>query len=279
MAIIHLTLKDLRVFFRDRGALVYLFLLPLVFILLFSGLASRSQGVSWVSRSETDKRAALVVVNLDLDGPLAQQFLADLDRAGIYRLVPTEAGEALVRMQRFKLDHYLIIPENFSADLAAAKAVSLELRTHPDSNPEQDQAALQVITGIARDISLELQILAGLKQMGTMQMGIPDSQLAFTPERLMSQARSQFEDSEQTPLVAVEQSVPSTGEAEASRQPEFNFVESIVPGFTVLFVFLAAQSVARGIFECADAAFTEQHAAVSVRKDIFSCHQQFLDGR
>jgi ABC-2 type transport system permease protein len=244
MKIWNITRKDLSVFFRDRGALLYLFILPLVFILLFAGLGSRSQATS---SDTTDQRTSLAVVNLDKGDEAAQDFIARLDKAGGYRVVEYPADEALNLLNRLKLVRYLVIPAGFSSDLAAGKPVSLQFITHPNSNPDQNQAALQVINGAAGDAALELQILDGLRQMGEMQAGSPEAQQYFTSDRLISQAKSQFERARQAPLVNVEQLSPAVGKDRQSFG--FDFTQTVVPGFTVLFVFLMAQSVARSIFD------------------------------
>ena len=77
-------------------------------------------------------------------------------------LYELEKAEQL--MNKARLGRYLMIPANFSADLAQAKPISVELILHPNAGEQTTQAALQVIYGAARDISLELQILDGIRQ-------------------------------------------------------------------------------------------------------------------
>lgn len=70
MNALHIALKDLRIFFRDSGAVIQLFLLPLLFIIIFSGaLAAVGSG------GEEDARILLPVI--DLDGGAAAQTLLD----------------------------------------------------------------------------------------------------------------------------------------------------------------------------------------------------------
>lgn len=246
MNIWHMTKKDLQVFFRDRGALIWMFLLPLVFIVLFAGLGGGALSGS-TSDTTGDNRTPLAVVNLDAGGGMAKRFIEDLDQAGGYRVVLYSQPEAEQMVNTWKLRHYLVIPQNFSGDLSQGKTVNLVLMTHPNASAESNRAALEVITGVANDTSLELQILDGINQMGAMQAANPQAQQVFNLERTIAQAKSQFERSRQSPLVEVVQRVPQdVQEAEAI---EFDLSQTIVPGMTVLFVFIAASTVARNIYE------------------------------
>ena len=71
--------KDLQILFKDRGAALQLLLLPLVFVIVFTGaLGSIGQG-------EEDTRIPLAVVDLD-GGPSAQTLLEKIDAAGGVRV-------------------------------------------------------------------------------------------------------------------------------------------------------------------------------------------------
>lgn len=246
MNLLNLTKKDLAVFFRDRGTLIWMFALPLVFVLIFAGLAGMSAGSSAAEEVE-DTRPPLVVVNLDSAGQHAQILIDQLSAPDGLRLIPVSLQEAQSQLSKLKINRYLLVPADFSANLSQRKPTSLTLITHPDSNKDQNQTILRMVNGIALDVSLELQILDGIEQMKAMQAANPASQIAFDPERIAAQARSQFERSRETPLVAVRQVNPAQEEAQAAVQ--FNLGDTIVPGITVLFVFLAAQSMARSIHE------------------------------
>jgi ABC-2 type transport system permease protein len=104
-----------------------------------------------------------------------------------------------------------------------------------------------VVEGAAQDLALENQILASLQQMAEMQAGgPPEFQQAFSVEAIQDQARQQFLSAEDRPLVVVQQRIPQQGNQE---EQEPSFAQTSVPGFTVLFVFMVAQSTARSIFD------------------------------
>jgi ABC-2 type transport system permease protein len=96
-------------------------------------------------------------------------------------------------------------------------------------------------------MSLEIQILAALQQMGQMQASAPEEyQEAFSVERMQAQARSQFERAQAQPLVAVTQRLPGQ---KAEQEEALGLGDVAVPGITVLFVFLMAQTTARSIYD------------------------------
>jgi ABC-2 type transport system permease protein len=103
---------------------------------------------------------------------------------------------------------------------------------------------LQVISGVAKDTSLELQLLDGIRQMGEMQAANPQADQTFQADRVMAQAKAQFERSRSAPLIKIVQ-----GKPEQSQSTGIDLSFTFVPGITVLFVFLAAQTVAHSIFE------------------------------
>ncbi len=246
MKIWSMTKKDLAVFFKDRSAWLWLFILPVVFILIFAGLSSRSQNSS-SSGEQTDERTVLPVVNLDQEGDIAKQFIEDLGKSGGYRTVLYSQADAEFAVAKAKMGHYLLIPADFSSSLSQGKPVNLTLVTHPNAPSESTQSMLETILGVAHSASLELQILDGIRQMGAMQASSSQADQAFNAERVLTQAKSQFEQSRQTPLVAIVQTTPKS-EAKLVL-PKFDLSQTIVPGMAVLFVFLAAQTVARAIFE------------------------------
>ncbi|NLF01762.1 MAG: ABC transporter permease [Anaerolineales bacterium] len=232
--------KDLSVFLKDRGAVLQVFLLPLIFILVFSGaLSALSSG-----GTKADDRIALPVVDLD-GGEAAQALVAALDRSGGVRVELHAQEQALDRLGHKKLARVLTIPADFTAALAANRQATLRLVNHPDARPEETEAVRLVIEGAAQDLALEQQIMASLAHMGEMMANAPDEYRVFTVERAQAQARSQFERSVSQPLVSVTQRVAGVEETQPSQD---SIAGSAVPGFAVLFAFLTAQQTAHSIF-------------------------------
>ncbi len=236
--------KDWAVFFRDRGAMLWLFVLPVVFIVIFSGLARMSLGSAGGEEQET--RSPIPVVNLDTQGDLAADLVARLDAVQGFRAELYQPDAAEQAIQRLKINRYLLIPQDFTQKLSQGEHVDLTVVVHPDADTANTQTLMDIISGVADDLSLELQILDGIYRMGEMQADNPDVQNTFSTERVARQARDQFELSRTRPLVAILERPPDTVE-EASPQIDLSY--TFVPGICVLFVFLSSTAVARSLID------------------------------
>jgi ABC-2 type transport system permease protein len=231
--------KDLQIMFKDRGTLFQLFFLPLLFILVFSG------ALSAIGESEAVTLPTLAVVDLD-GGTAAQDLIDKLGLDGSLTIQLTSVVEAQSLLDENKVIGYLSIPPEFTMSLQNSNPVELALITSSGSDPQKVEAARLVIESIAAGMTLESQIIASLQQMGEMQANAPAEYQVFDTERVLAQAHSQFEIAQTRPLIQVIQSVPQQDTGQVSA---VDLSQSAVPGFTVLFVFMAAQTTARSIFE------------------------------
>jgi len=244
MKALYVAWKDIQISLKDRGSLVALFLLPLLFIVVASGAI----GAIGEESDQPDVRIPLPVVNLD-GGRAAQELIQGIDAAGGVYTELHAHSEALSLLQEEKIAQVLIIPAGFSPDLEAGRSTTLRLVNHPKADRQKAEAVRLVIEGVASDMALQTQILASLTQMGDMMADAPPEYLeAFSVERAQAQARSQFERASGQPLVDVRQRVPTAAvQAEGDDSPLANY--TAVPGFAVLFVFLTAQATAQSIYE------------------------------
>jgi ABC-2 type transport system permease protein len=239
MKALSITLKDLQLLVKDRGALFQYLLLPLLFVLVFSG------GLSSIGSSPADTRLKLAVVDLD-GGSGAQTLLAGINAAGGVRTELYDQADAEALLDENELGRVLFIPADFSAGLSEGQPVTLRLVAHPDASAQETESVLLVVEGVANTMTLESQILASLRQMGDMQAGNPDAVQAFSTDRLVAQASNQFEQSRTRPLIVVKQTVPAK-QGESKAMPDLG--KAVLSGVTVLFVFLSAQTAARSIYE------------------------------
>jgi ABC-2 type transport system permease protein len=104
-----------------------------------------------------------------------------------------------------------------------------------------------IIEGVANGLQLERNILDSLTQFSEMQSSAPDEFQIYDIDVLTRQAKSQFETSEERPLVTVNLEYPQA--ATVTEEDDFSMVQFSVPGFTVLFAFLVAQASARSIYD------------------------------
>ena len=228
--------KDLQLFVRDPGAIIQVFILPIVFLSVFIGLAANA-----FSGQEEERLIDLPVQNLDNNSTASQELLSALDQAG--GLKTRLADPALTTDEKITL--LLTIPQGYEDALKTETPVNLDLFSQePSSN--DTQSVLLIVNGVTRMLSMNTRILASLRQMGEMNAAGPAEVQVFTSDRLVQQAQTQMQESEKRPLVAIQATVPSALEAV---KDQLNPVQLAVPGLTVLFAFLAAQVTASSFYD------------------------------
>jgi len=231
--------KDMQMFLKDRGEVISLVLLPLVFVVVFTGT------LGGIGEGEEDTRIPLPVANLD-GGESSQTLLDKIDMAGGVRVELHEEAEAMALLKEGEIGRVLTVPADFTSGIAGGQPVTLRLLSHPDADIKQTEAVRLVVDGVASDMSLEIQLVAALQQMGDMQASAPESAQVFAVERMQAQARSQFERAQAEPLVSVTQREPAQ---EVAQEEQTSASDIAVPGLTVLFVFMAAQTTARSVYD------------------------------
>ena len=241
MKILSIVWKDIRIFFKEPGQLIYLVVLPLVFILLFTTLFSASVGPT-----TSTQKIPLVVVNLDPEGVLAKEFIQGLEDTGTIQVLPTTLEEAEADFKDTRITRYLIIPLDFTEKVEAGQPTELTFTTL-DSMSLTIQSMKMIIEGVANNMQLERNILASLTQFGEMQSSSPSEFQIYDLNVLTNQAKSQFTASKERPLVAVNLEYPKA--VTVLEEEDFSMVQFSVPGFTVLFAFLVAQASARSIYD------------------------------
>jgi ABC-2 type transport system permease protein len=229
--------KDIQIFVRDQGRIFTLFLLPLIFILAFAfGYSALTSEVELVP---------LPVVNLDPDGEMTQELIDSLNRDRGLLVESYGQDEAQAALEAKEIERVIMIPAGFSADVAAGRRVTLTMTTGPQANTANTETIQQIVDGVAKDLSLQTQLIAGFQQMGDMLQAAPDDVQVFTAERIVAQAQSQFERAKTQPLVSVEQTLSETY---LDGERSFSALEIYVPRFAVLFVFLTAGTTALAIY-------------------------------
>lgn len=230
--------KDIKVLLKERGTLLYLFVVPILFILAIGG----ASGMRSNPRAEA---IPLPVVNLDEGSEASGALIEALNQAGGIQCEIYDQAQAKASLDRERVNRVLTIPANYAADLQTGNPVNLLLVNGPDANPAKTEAVQRVVAGVAADLSLKTQLIASFRQMANMQAA--SEQQAFTAEIIVEQAESQFARSKTEPLLGLEESWPeqTLNENEQATNP----LSVYVPGFAVLFIFLTAQTTAQSIYE------------------------------
>ena len=250
MNLLSVTYKDLQVFVRDRGAVFMLFLLPFAFIAV---LSLATQGVRLgQSGASGQTRIPLTVVNNDVQGQAAQEFLATLNDTGKVQIDPEDQQAKVERqLNDATLRYALFIPADFSAKLAAGDQVSLRLALHPYADQADLLTVERAIVRAAREYLMMGYLNDGLEQMAAMQAANPQAASTFSKERIQQQIEAQQAQAEQRPLITVVTTTPAVkSEGQTATEEELpTYGQFLVVGMAVLFVFLAAQNTARSIYE------------------------------
>ncbi len=134
--------QELRLALADRGALLWMFLMPIVFATVF-GLVLRPS-------THGDGKVRLALLDED-QGPVALALRAELADDRLI-LTPITAAE------RTAASRTLIIPAGFSARLLAGEQVTLRLEKDPDGN------AQAVLVAQARILGAISRVIARLAQ-------------------------------------------------------------------------------------------------------------------
>jgi ABC-2 type transport system permease protein len=232
--------KDCKILLKDRGTLIYLFVLPLLFILALGGATG-------VESTPKEKAILLPVVNLDAGSEASQTLLDALNRGGGIQCELYDEAKAKALLDRGKITRLLTIPANYEVDLQSGHAVTLHLVNASDASVTKSEAVHRVVAGVAADLSLQSQLISSFRQMADMQAGVSPEQQAFTTEIIVEQAQSQFERSRTEPLLGLQEIWPE--HLLEQDEQELNPLNVYVPGFAVLFIFLTAQTTAQSIYE------------------------------
>lgn len=248
MNALHIAFKDFQILSKDRGAVINLFVLPLVFILVLSS------ALGGLMSAGEDELLTLPVVNLAPDSAASQDLIDALNGAGGIEVKLYEQAEAQAMLKDLKIERVLTIPADFGGSPA-----TLRLTSHPDADETTTESLLQVIGGATHEMALQSQLIASLEQMGDMIAKSPPEYQVFTTERITAQAESQFGRARTDLLVTVEQKVPDNL-GEQVQEP--TAVQQNVPGYAIIFVFLTAQTTAYSIYrEKKDGSFRRLLAA------------------
>jgi ABC-2 type transport system permease protein len=229
--------KDIKIFLKERGTVLYLLVVPLVFILGFSGAAA-------VGGDPEERAITLAAVNLDAGSEASLTLLDTLNQRGIdCELYDEDRADAW--LEKGKLSRVLIIPVNYDADLQADRPVTLRLVNSSNANLTATEAVHRVVAGVAADLSLQTQLISSFRQMADMQAA--SAEQAFPLELAVEQAQSQYARAGTEPLLGVEESWPE--HLQDRGEEGARGLAVTVPGVAVLFIFLTAQTTARSIYE------------------------------
>jgi ABC-2 type transport system permease protein len=248
--ILALTWKDLKIFFKDRGHVVLIFLQPLMFIVLMS------YALSGVFQSGENRPIRLLAVNEDR-GKQGEAVLRQLDELKFFQVEKTWEGQPITREKAEKVivdgkrNMVLVFPSDFSSVLEQG----------PASREPQRTKVLVVVdpTTSSQFVDPIMGTLQGLLERTTYTAMMPKG-VDYLFEHLAPQTPAADRESfkrrtEETmsggltgsrqPLVAVERVVPSG--MRVQKYPD-TFQQN-VPGYTIYGIFWIVSLLASSVLQ------------------------------
>ena len=134
-----------RRFFRDRLALFFGILFPVIFLFVFGGIFGHDRGVSF--------KVALIS---DSNTKYAQQFENDIKHAPVFKLDPqvTNLDEAKEKMNRSQLDAAIIIPKDFgTVKNGKATPTGQAQLIYTQNNEQAGQSLSALLDGVIKDVN------------------------------------------------------------------------------------------------------------------------------
>jgi ABC-2 type transport system permease protein len=251
--ILAITIKDFKVLARDRGGMVSLFLMPIMFILVMSFAQQDMYSVG-----TADKPVKLLVVSSD-EGNLAEEVISSLSSLEGMEIVQTfedktltfQKAENLIVTGKYNVA--IVFPSDFSEGIlsSATDDSSQEATVTFIADPSTSTQFLAPIRGSVEGYiqsmvayaQLPIRIQGGFNQLAA---EVPSEQAPFVAQigdAFISQMIDRNTDQNANLGVRFEQISPA-----AYKAPQFpTSVEQNVPGYTIFGVFFIVQVLATSI--------------------------------
>ena len=227
--------KDTRIFFRDRAAMTFAFLLPFIFVIGFS-LALRDVGPE-------NESLRFTVATQETAGISVQAIEAIT--ASIDQVATMDHAEALAAVDSGEIRGFVSFPADFTQRFLAGETAPLEV--YVGDAPPSDEAALR---GFAQEIASRFSE-ARATLSAVIALGSPQ-EAAQAMEELLSD----------TSGPAIDLRVEQVGEI-----APFNTSNFVLPGYLTMFVFFTAAMGAEALARERQTHTLERLMANGVRRE------------
>lgn len=275
--------KDLKILFKDPGAIVVLFLLPIMFISVMSF------ALMPVYNGE-DKGIGLLVIDQD-ESKESNDFIDALnDIEGITVVKENNKADALeitrTKIQNGKYPMLLVIPDNFSEKVLANEHVEL-LEYKDPAQLNTNSVIGKAIEGVAQKYSVEFIIgslvddqIISIEEVVTREIGrveamyqtqieviVGEQSLSEVPVISNKNENINIDDLKMDLVSRTKQSLENPlihlkSIAEGDKTPEPDSFQQNVPGYTVMFAFFIVMFAGRSFINEKNAGtFDRIHAA------------------
>ena len=231
-------LKDLKLFTRDRMALGFFLLFPMLFITVFNFM---------MSEVPLDNRLVLHVATQEAEGGLSRQIIEAMETGDDSELGPGEPqivwlrdyDEARRKLEDGEMSSFLSFPADFTERVYAGSGANLEVVI--DLEDTRASAALGGLAGlISAQISSQQVATSAVVQLMIMEGLLDPGDQAAIDEVVERVVSGEGEGTTEGPAVRFE--IESVGDVEAE-----NAANYVIPGYLVMFVFFAAALAAEVI--------------------------------
>ncbi len=246
--IVALTIKDLKVIFKDTGGVAALFLMPAMFIIVMSNALAGTFG------SGSDQLINVLVVNLDR-GKTGAALVDDLKASGGINVETTWENQPLTRAQAEQLiadqkrNIAIVIPEDFSHALQkvafgnAAQSAQIELVVDPATSEQVLGPVKGALAGLSQQAAYK-----GLMPQGVdLMLDAINQNGGSVPAAMRSALEDDggFTTGNSKQLVVINETQPANIKIE--QLP--NTVQQNVPGWALFGVFFISGILAQSILE------------------------------
>ncbi|MEA3313213.1 MAG: ABC transporter permease [Caldisericota bacterium] len=218
--IVYIALHSLKIVFRDRGTLIWLILIPIIWTTLIGTMSTPRSG---------NEKIPVGFFNRD-KGIYGETFKSTLEKEeGIEIIGESDKTNMKARVKKSELFAGLLIPENFSENLMNGKSTTIEiLKSGKSSSYFLDE----LITKTANRISIDaLSANFTLEKLRERKI-IPDEQEENIWRKIFQKADTSFNP---IPPIRVEYNILSVEKRDESIP---NGMNASSPGFAVMFVMM-----------------------------------------
>jgi ABC-2 type transport system permease protein len=238
--------KDLQIILRDRGLLIIILLLPMVFGTMLSLMYT-----SMYKGSEGDQGLKINVYLVNLDegsyGTKVVQTMKDIPTLDVEQL-EGEAGrqQADQAVADSKKTALIVIPVDFSQKIDAYDQAQVEVYVDP-TQQELGKVVLGIMNYAIAPADIEGNIRYGIKSLSSQSEVVRNftaEQKAGFEMQSLGAIMTQLQRFWVNPMILVE----TSGAGAAAAQPALNFFSLMIPGFTVMAAFFLTGAIGQRLF-------------------------------
>jgi ABC-2 type transport system permease protein len=231
--------KDLRILSKDRGALIILFLLPLLIGVMYGSVFNPKPGKG---SSESSLQFPISIVNLD-NGSYSAQVTDILNKVTVLKIQPSDnvaAGEKLVKDG--KVLSAVVIPSGFSQNIDAYQPSTIQVIVDPVQAKYGSIVTSildQALTPVVVLGEVQYGIRSVIDESGVLKNADPQLRKAVEAQNLGA-IMTQVQEMQSNPLVVVKDESFTAAKVTVPT----NWFAIFLPAITVMFAFFIVSAMA-----------------------------------